>query len=97
MIERRQQEAQKIWRGPALTWAGLLMLFAVSLGSAYIPLGIGNLVLNLVIAAVMAAVLAVFLMDLRNSQTLIRIVAIAGLFWMTLMFSLTFSDYFTRN
>ena len=26
-----------------------------------------------------------------------RVTAVAGLFWMALMFSLTFSDYLTRN
>jgi len=85
------------WRGPLLAWGVLVLLFAISLGSAYVPLGAGNLVLNLSIAAVMAIVLAVFLMDLRNSQILVRIVAIAGLLWLVLMFALTFSDYLSRN
>ncbi len=86
-----------LWRGPALAWGLLILLFAISLGSAYIPIGPGNLVLNLLIAAMMAIVLAVFLMDLRSSQILVRIVAIAGLFWLLIMFSLTFSDYLARN
>lgn len=91
------QSAQWIWRGPVLAWIGLLLLFAINLGSAFIPLGSGNVILNLFIAAVMAAVLAIFLMDLWNSQTLVRVVAVAGLFWMVLMFSLTFSDYLSRS
>jgi cytochrome c oxidase subunit 4 len=87
----------KIWLGPLWTWVALILFFAISLGSAYIPLGDGNLALNLFIAAVMAVILIVFLMDLRSSQALIRVTAVAGLFWMALMFSLTFSDYLTRN
>jgi cytochrome c oxidase subunit IV len=89
--------ARRLWRGPALAWIALLVLFAISLGSAYIPLGVGNITFNLFIAVVMAIVLAVFLMDLRNAQTLIRVVAVAGLFWTVLMFTLTFSDYLSRN
>lgn len=89
--------AQRIWRGPVLAWIALLLLFAANLGSAFIPLGSGNVILNLFIAAVMAVVLAIFLMDLRNSQTLVRVVAVAGLFWMILMFALTFSDYLSRS
>lgn len=89
--------ARNLWRGPVLAWGALLLLFTISLGSAFVPLGAGNVMLNLFIAAVMAIVLAVFLMDLRGSQPLIRVVAVAGLFWTVLMFSLTFSDYLSRN
>ena len=85
-----------MWRGPVLAWAGLILLFAVSLGSAYIPLGSGNLMLNLFIAALMVVVLAAFLMDLQNAKILVRVVAVAGLFWTIMMFSLTFTDYLTR-
>jgi caa(3)-type oxidase subunit IV len=92
----RSRGAARLWRGPALAWGGLLLLFLVNLGSAYVPLGVGNIIASLVLAAVMAVVLAVFLMDLRNSQILVRVVAVAGLFWTILMFSLTFSDYLTR-
>jgi caa(3)-type oxidase subunit IV len=90
-------DTRKIWLGSLWTWLALVLLFAISLGSAYIPLGDGNLALNLSIAAVMAVILIVFLMDLRSSQALIRVTAVAGLFWMALMFSLTFSDYLTRS
>lgn len=91
------QHTELAWRGPVLAWAALIVLFLLNLGSAYLSLGVGNVAVNLVIAAVMAGVLAVFLMDLQNAQALIRLVAIAGLFWMILMFSLTFSDYLTRG
>jgi cytochrome c oxidase subunit 4 len=88
---------ENLWRGPALAWAALILLFLLNLGSAYVPLGAGNLALNLLVAAVMAIVLAVFLMDLQNSKMLIRVVAITGLFWTIFMFSLTFSDYLSRS
>ena len=96
-MRRNVTDTKTLWRGPLWTWVSLLLLLAINLGSAYIPLGSGNLALNIFIAAVMAVILIVFLMDLRSSQVLIRIVAIAGLFWMALMFSLTFSDYLTRK
>jgi cytochrome c oxidase subunit IV len=85
-----------LWRGPLLAWVVLLFLAAISLGSAYLELGAGNVTVNLVIAAVMAIVLAIFLMDLRSAKTLIRIVAVTGLFWTIFMFTLTFSDYLSR-
>ena len=91
------RSAQRLWRGPVLAWVVLMVLFAINLGSAFIPLGSGNVILNLFVAAVMVGVLAIFLMDLQNAQILIRVVAVAGLFWMILMFALTFSDYLTRS
>jgi cytochrome c oxidase subunit IV len=95
MTDRRDTSA--LWKGPAIAWLGLLALFAVSLGSAYVPLGAGNVTVNLLIAAAMIAVLATFLMDLQRANSLIRVVAVAGLFWIVLMFALTFSDYLSRH
>lgn len=92
-----RQSTRALWQGPAIAWLVLLALFASTLGSAYLPLGAGNVAFNLLIAAVMIAVLAIFLMDLRQAAMLTRIVAAAGLFWVVLMFTLTFSDYLSRH
>lgn len=86
-----------LWKGPGLVWLALIVLFAASLGSAYLPLGAGNVMLNLLIAVVMLGLLATFLMDLLNASMLIRIVAAAGLFWTIFMFALTFNDYLSRH
>ena len=91
------RDQTNLWRGPLLAWVVLLVLAAISLGSAYVPLGAGNVTLNLVISAIMAIVLAIFLMDLRSAQTLIRVVAVTGVFWLIFMFALTFSDYLSRS
>lgn len=91
------RSAHRLWRAPAWAWVVLMLLFAINLGSAFIPLGNGNVILNLFVAAVMVVVLAIFLMDLQNAQTLVRVVAVAGLFWVVLMFSLVFSDYLSRS
>jgi cytochrome c oxidase subunit IV len=95
MSESRNTRA--LWKGPAIAWLALLALFAASLGSAYLPLGAGNVTLNLLIAAAMVGVLATFLMDLQHANQLTRIVAIAGPFWLVLMLALTFSDYLSRH
>jgi cytochrome c oxidase subunit IV len=87
----------RLWKSPAIVWFALVVLFGASLGSAYLPLGSGNIVANLLIAAIMIGVLVTFLMDLKNSSALIRVVAAAGLFWAVLMFVLTFNDYLSRH
>jgi cytochrome c oxidase subunit IV len=92
-----RQSTRALWKGPAITWLVLLVLFAGTLGSAYLPPGAGNVAIHLLIAAVMIAVLATFLMDLLHATALVRIAAAAGLFWVVLMFALTFSDYLSRH
>ncbi|MFY9695671.1 MAG: hypothetical protein WAK35_18215, partial [Xanthobacteraceae bacterium] len=73
--QRGSARAWRLWKGPGLTWLALVALFAVSLGSAYLPLGAGNLTVNLLIAAIMIGLLVTFLMDLKNARTIIRVVA----------------------
>ena len=92
-----RQSTRALWQGPAIAWLVLLVLFAGNLGSAYLALGAGNVAVNLLIAAIMIVVLTTFLMDLRHATVLTRIVAAAGLFWVVLMFALTFSDYLSRH
>jgi cytochrome c oxidase subunit 4 len=96
MMRNGSNNARRLWIGPLAAWVTLLVLFTVSLGSAYLPLGTGNIVVNLGIAAAMIAVLAAFLMDLRSSTALIRLVAAASGLWILIMFSLTFADYISR-
>jgi cytochrome c oxidase subunit IV len=88
---------RRLWTGPAKAWLGLVALFAVSTATAFIPLGAANTAVNLLIAAAMVVLLVTFLMDLRRSSTLLRILAGAGLFWTVFMFVLTFADYLTRH
>ena len=91
-----RQNTSVPWKGPVIAWLVLLAFFAISVTSAYAPLGDGNVAVNLLIAAIMIGVLAIFLMDLQSANHLTRIIAIAGLFWIVLMFALTFSDYLSR-
>lgn len=88
-----------IWdlaKGPVAVWVALSVLLAVSVATAYVPLGPANAALNLALAAVMIVLLAAFLMNLRWSSTLMRIFAVSGLLWITFMFALTFTDYLSR-
>jgi caa(3)-type oxidase subunit IV len=45
----------------------------------------------------MVFLLAAFLMNLRWSSALVHIIAASGLFWLTFMFVLTFTDYLSRT
>jgi caa(3)-type oxidase subunit IV len=80
-----------------MVWLALLMLLAATVGSAYIPLGIYNSVINMTIAGIKVALVAVFFMKLKSSSPLLRFAAGAGIFWLIFMFALTGSDYLTRQ
>ena len=81
---------------PVAVWGALMILLALTVGSAYIPLGPFNIAINLSVAAIKDVLIAIFFMKLNKSAPLLRLAAVAGLFWLTLMFILTGSDYLSR-
>jgi cytochrome c oxidase subunit 4 len=91
------RSAWRLWRKPSLIWLALLVLLGITVGSAYIPLGAGNGIINYGIAAAKAALVLVFFMHLDRSRALIRLAALSGMFWVLFMFSLSFGDYLTRD
>jgi caa(3)-type oxidase subunit IV len=78
-------------------WIALNGLLLLTLGSAYIQLGIGNLVANLAIATAKAGLVALYFMQLRSERAIIRLAAAAGLLWLLFLFILTFADVLTRG
>lgn len=96
-MNREQPSPWHLWIEPVIVWLGLIALFALNCALAYLPLGGFNLALTLLIGAVMIVLLATFLMDLRSSSALLRLLAGAGLFWTVFMFALTFTDYVSRH
>ena len=73
-----------------------LVLLAISITFAFIPMNNYNTAVNLTIAAIMALIGLLFFMDLIHDTTLLRLAAAAGFFWLIIMFPLTFADYFMR-
>ena len=95
--QQHSRSRREIWLGPLLVWLLLLAILAASAWSAFLPLGSFNPAVNLLLAAFMLLVLAIFLMDLRNAKSVLRLVAAAGLFWVIFLFALTFTDYLSRR
>ena len=56
-----------------------------------------NTIVALTIAVAKATLVVLYFMHVRYSPRLVWLIVGAALFWMAIMFSLTFSDYFTRN
>jgi cytochrome c oxidase subunit 4 len=96
-MSEHRQEISVLWKGPAVAFLGLLVLFALTLASAYWPLGIGNIAINLAVAAGMLGILVTVLMDLRNATALFRLTAGIGVVWLVIMFALILCDYLSRS
>jgi cytochrome c oxidase subunit IV len=56
-----------------------------------------NTIIALTIAVVKATVVVLYFMHARYGSRLIWLIVGAALFWMAIMFALTFSDYWTRG
>jgi cytochrome c oxidase subunit 4 len=91
-----KKTAGQIWKTLGAVWLALLILLAITVGSAYLPLGAANGAINLGVAAAKAALVALFFMNLATSSVLVRLASAAGVFWLVFMFALTAGDYLTR-
>ena len=56
-----------------------------------------NTIVALTIATVKATFVVLYFMHVRYSSRLIWVIVAAALFWMGILFALTFSDYWSRN
>jgi cytochrome c oxidase subunit 4 len=78
------------------TWIGLMVLFALTLASSFVPLHGFNTAVNVAIAVAKAALVALIFMRLRTSSALVRLAALAGLVWLLILIGLSFTDLLTR-
>lgn len=77
--------------------AALLGLLLLTVGAAYIDLGPLNTVVAMAISLAKGALILLFFMHLRHGTGLIRIAALAGIFWLGILFVLAMSDFLTRG
>jgi len=79
-----------------LVFVSLIGLTLLTTAVAFVDLGAFNTVAALVIAFCKMLLVIFFFMHLRHSGGLVRIVLLAGFFWLALLIGLTMSDYRTR-
>ena len=80
-----------------LVFVCLIGLTLLTTAVAFVDLGAFNTVAALVIAFCKMLLVILFFMHLRHSGGLVRIVLLAGFFWLALLIALTMTDYRTRN
>lgn len=72
------------------------VLLTASIVTGMMDLGHWNPVVALGIASAKALLVAVFFMHLRERPGILSIFAIAGLFWLAILFTLSWVDFSTR-
>jgi cytochrome c oxidase subunit 4 len=65
--------------------------------AASVDMGAMNTPVALAIAVAKASLVVIYFMGLRYNTPLTKVVAVAGLFWLMIMFGLSMSDYLTRT
>ncbi len=79
-----------------MVWLALMALLAVTVGTAFLPLGWANTPVNLAISVTQAALVMLFSMHLRAAHPLLRVIAIIGFFGITILITETLFDVLTR-
>jgi cytochrome c oxidase subunit 4 len=79
-------------------WLALMILTAVTAGISRVNLGDWSAAVAMAIACTKAALVAMFFMHLRYEHSkIVWVWAVAGVFWLALLFFLSLADYLTRN
>ena len=78
-------------------FVSLIGLTLLTTAVAFVDLGPFNTVVALAIAFCKMLLVILFFMHLRHSGGLVRIVLLAGFFWLALLIAFTMGDYHTRS
>jgi cytochrome c oxidase subunit IV len=91
------RETLTMARGPVLIWVLLILLVGGTYAAAVSSLAPQlKTIIHFLVVAVQVGLIGVFFMNLRVARGLIWFAAVAGLYWLVIMFVLTFNDYKSR-
>ena len=76
---------------------GLMAFTAVTVAAAFVNMGAMNNVIMMAIATIKATLVVLFFMHVRYNTRLIPVIIVSGLFFLLILFSLLFADYFSRG
>ena len=79
------------------TFVALLILTAITYLVATQDFGWLNTPIALAVAFLKATLVVVYFMGLRYNTPLTKTVAVAGFFWLIILFGITMTDYLTRG
>jgi cytochrome c oxidase subunit IV len=79
-----------------IVFATLLVFTGVTVGAAFIDLGIFNPVVALAIACTKAVIVILFFMHVKYQSKLVKLTVAAGFFTFLVLITMTLSDYMSR-
>lgn len=80
-----------------IAWAVLLVLAGISLGTAFLGLGIWAPIIQFGIAAIQVNIVFILFMRLKGPPSLKWLFAVSGFFWLLFLFGLSMTDYGNRQ
>jgi cytochrome c oxidase subunit 4 len=80
-----------------LVFIALIIGTVLTYLAALVDVGWLNTPLALGIALAKASLVVIYFMGVRFNTPLTKVVVVAGLFWLLIMFALTMNDYLTRD
>ena len=80
-----------------MVFVALIVATVLTYLAALVDIGWLNTPVALGIALAKASLVVIFFMGVRFNTPLTKVVVVAGLFWLLIMFSLTMNDYLTRT
>lgn len=80
-----------------MVFLALLVGTGLTVAAAFVDMGAMNNVVMLTIALIKATLVILFFMHVRWSTRLTWVVAMAGFFWLLILFGVTMGDYLTRG
>ncbi len=80
-----------------LVFFALMVGTLITVGAAFVHLGVFNDVVALVIAFTKATLVVLYFMHVRHSLPMAKLSVVAGLFWLAILIGITLSDYLTRG
>ena len=79
-----------------IVFATLLIFTGVTVGAAYVDLGILNPVVALAIACFKAVVVILFFMHVKYQSKLVKLTVASGFFTFIVLITMTLTDYMSR-
>lgn len=80
-----------------MVFLALMVGTGLTVAAAFVDMGAMNNVVMLLFAAIKASLVILFFMHVRWGTRLTWVIAMAGFFWLLILFGVTMADYLTRG
>ncbi len=80
-----------------VAWVAVIVLGGVSLGTAFLGIGIWAPIVQFGITFIQTAIVYIVFMRLKGPPTLKWIFAVSGFFWLLFLYGITMTDYSNRR